>query len=47
MQNILPNLKKMIFVDHDLRKFQEFIIEKYMVLVCETEDGPKHLVPME
>ena len=37
----------MTFVDHDLRKFPKFAIDKYMVVVCETKEGPTHLFPME
>ena len=42
--NIIPNLKRMTFVYHNLRKFPGFAINKYMVVVRETEDGPKYLV---
>ena len=47
MMNILPNLKNLTFLDHNLRKFPEFTMEKYMVAICEIEDGPTHLVPLE
>ena len=40
-------MKTMIIVNHDLRKFPEFSLDKYMVAVYEIEDGPTHLVPME
>ena len=47
MMNIIPNLQKMGFVDHDLRKFPELAMNRYMNTIQETEDGPIHVVPME
>ena len=47
MQNILPNLKKMTFVDQDQHKFLDLEMDKYMVAVKYTEDGLTHLVTME
>ena len=47
MEIILLNLKKIIFVNHDLQKFAEFTMNNYMVAVCDTEDGTTHLVPMK
>ena len=46
-QNILPNLKKMSFIDHDLRKIPEMAMDKYMVFFRDIEDGPTRLVPVE
>ena len=45
-QNIMPNLKKLTFVDHDIRKFPELDMKNY-VLVQDTPDILKCLVPME
>ena len=47
MTNILSNMNKMGFVDHDLWKFPELAMSWYMTFVRETEGGPIHLVPME
>ena len=46
MHSIHPNLKKMIFVDHDRWKFPDLEMDKYMVTVKDTKNGPMHLVPM-
>ena len=45
--SIITNLQKMGFVDHDLRKFPELEMNRYMTTVREIEDGPIHVVPME
>ena len=46
-QNILANLKKMTFVDHDLQKFPDLAMNKYMVSIKDTKDGPMHTLQME
>ena len=47
MENTIPNLQKMSFDDHDLRRFLELEMKKYMTIVYDTEDVPIHMVPME
>ena len=47
MMNIIPNLQKIGFVDHNLRKFPELKMNIYMTSIRDTEDGPIHIVPME
>ena len=47
IMNILLNMKKMNFVDHDMWKYLELAMEKYIVYVCNIESGPLLLVPME
>ena len=47
IMNILLNMKKMNFVDHDLWKYLDLAMEKYIVYVCNIEGGPLLLVPME
>ena len=37
----------MTFGDHDIPKFPELDMKIYMVLVQDTPDRPKHLVPLE
>ena len=44
---ILPNLKKMGIVDHDMLKFPKLAMSQYMTSVRENEDETIHLVPME
>ena len=46
-QNIIPNLKKMTFVDHDLQKFPYLAMDKYLISIKDIEDGPTRLVLME
>ena len=36
MQNMLPNIKKMTFIDHDIHKFIELDMKNYMVVVQDT-----------
>ena len=45
--NILPNMKNMGLIDHDLGKFPELDMSQYMKTIRETKDGTLHLVPME
>ena len=45
--NIIPNLKKMGFIDHDLGKFPKLDMKRYMTIAYETKDGPIHVVSME
>ena len=45
--NIIPNLKKLRFIDHDLHKFPELSMDRYMATLRETEDVPIHIVLME
>ena len=45
--NIIPNLKKMGLIYHDLQKFPELGMKNYMTTICETEDGTIQLVLME
>ena len=47
MANIILNLNKLGFIDHDLLKFPELEMKRYMTNVRETEDGPIHIVLME
>ena len=47
MIDMVPNLKKMGFVNHDLRKFPKLTMERYLTYVREKKDGPIHIVPME
>ena len=47
MANIIPNLKKMSFFNHDLHRFPEVKMKKYMTIVCDIEDGPIHMVPID
>ena len=45
--NIIDNLKKLTFSDHDLRKFLELHMWKYMTSVQIVEGMPIQLVPMD
>ena len=45
--NIIPNLQKMGFVNHNLCKFLELAMNKYMMIVCEIEDVPIRTVQVE
>ena len=45
--NNIPNLQNMGFINHDLQKFPELDMNWYMTTVCETKDGPIHVVPMD
>ena len=47
MIDMVPNLKKMGFVNHDLHKFPELKMYRYMMISCGIKDGPIHMVPME
>ena len=47
MKNIIPNFKKMTFVNHDLQKFPELAMDKYMVVIKDIENSPMNLVLME
>ena len=47
ISNIIPNLQNMSFDDHDLRRFLELEMKKYMTIVYDTEDVPIHMVPMK
>ena len=45
--NIIPNLQKMSFVDHDLQRFTELEMKIYMAGVGDIEYGPLCMVAME
>ena len=45
--NIIPNLQKMEFINHNLRKFLEIVMNIYMTTIRTTEYGPIHVVLME
>ena len=47
MVNIIPNLQKMSFVDHDLQRFTELEMKIYMAGVGDIEYGPLLMVAME
>ena len=47
MTDIIPNFKKMGFVNHDLHKFQELKMYRYMMISYGIKDGPIHMVLME
>ena len=47
MTSILPNMRNMTFVDHELRKIPKLEMEKSMVSICDIEYGHLCLVPME
>ena len=42
--NIIPNIHKLGFIGHDLQKFLELDMKRYMTIVRETKDGPIHVV---
>ena len=45
--NTIPNLQKMGCFDHDLCKFLQLVMDRYMTTFRETKDGPMHMVPRE
>ena len=47
MKNIMPNLQKLSFIDHDTNKVRDLDRNKYMKLLKETLNSPKYFVPME
>lgn len=44
--NIIPNLKNVEFIDHDLCKFPKLVMNRYMCNVLDTQDGIIHMVLM-
>ena len=47
MADIMSNLKKLTFSNHDLRKFPKLHMSKYMMLVKLMEFGTLWLLPMD
>ena len=45
--NIIPNLNKLEFIDHDLHNFLELSMERYMATIREMKDVLIHIVLME